>query len=177
MTADEGARRLLLRSFRWNGGHADFAPVFLDPDVLAALGPALAAPFRDAAVTAVVALEARGFVLGALAARELGLGLVLARKPGSMHPGADTELGTEPDWRGRLIDVRISRTAIRPGDRLLLVDDWIQTGSQARTVSRLVHRLGGSLVGVSVLVDDTTDSVRRDLGVVSVVRSSDLRDP
>ena len=48
---------------------------------------------------------------------------------------------------------------------MLLVDDWIETGSQARSVSRLARRLGAVFVGVAVLVDDTSDAVRAELDV------------
>jgi len=72
------------------------------------------------------------------------------------------------------LELRISRRAIRPGDRLLLVDDWVETGSQARRVAALVAKGGGTVVGVSVLVDDTSDEVRHQLNVVGVLRSSEL---
>jgi adenine phosphoribosyltransferase len=168
------AKELLLRTFRWTKGHADFAGAFRDPDVLAAVGPALAEPFAATGATAVVGLEARGFVLGALAARELGLGLVLARKPGAIHPDAHSLLAATPDWRGRHVEVQISRRAIHEGDRLLLVDDWVETGSQARTVATLAADNGATLIGVSVLVDDTSDEVRAQLNVIGLVRSSEL---
>jgi adenine phosphoribosyltransferase len=168
------AKELLLGTFRWTKGHADFADSFRDPDLLQAVGPALAQPFAAEGVTAVVGLEARGFVLGALAARHLGVGLVLARKPGAIHPDSHRLLATTPDWRGRHIEFLISRQALRPGDRLLLVDDWIETGSQARTVAALAADNGVRLVGVSVLVDDTSDEVRDQLNVVGLVRSSEL---
>jgi adenine phosphoribosyltransferase len=158
-------RRRLLERFRWTDGHADFADVFADGALLASLGPALAAPFADAGLDAVIAIEARGFVLGGMVARELGVGLVLARKPGSVHPDADVEVAATPDWRGRRVELQVSRRT-RSG-RLLLVDDWIETGSQARTVAALLGRRGATLAGVSVLVDGTTAAVRADLGVVA----------
>ncbi|MGH9232098.1 MAG: phosphoribosyltransferase family protein [Acidimicrobiales bacterium] len=168
------AGQLLLRAFRWTHGRADFADALRDPDLLAAIGPALAGPFAASGVTAVVALEARGFVVGGLVARELGVGLVLARKPGAVHPDSDGQAATAPDWRGRHVEILISRRAVRSGDCLLLVDDWIETGSQARTVSTLAERRGADVVGVSVLVDDTPDDVREELTVVGLVRSSEL---
>ena len=170
------ARELLLRSFRWTGGHADFTGVFRDPEALATLGPALAAPFAGAGASVVVAPEAGGFVLGALVARELGVGLVLARKPGSVHPDAERLMATEPDWRGRLVEFGIARDAVRPGDRAVLVDDWIETGSQARAVASLVQRLGGAVIGTSVLVDDTTEAVRSELRVTALLSSTELRE-
>jgi len=169
-----GTKELLLRTFRWTRGHADFADSLRDPELLVAVGPALARPFMAADVTAVVAVEARGFALGALVARELGVGLVLARKPGAIHPDSHRLLADTPDWRGRRVELLISRRAIRKGDRLLLADDWIETGSQARTVAALVASHGATVVGVSVLVDDTTDEVREQLNVIGVLRSSEL---
>ena len=145
-----------------------------DPELVATVGPALVESFREEGVTCVAAVEARGFVLGALAACELGVGLALVRKPGAVHPGADRERARSPDWRGRLLELELSRQALLPGDRVLLVDDWIETGSQARTAVRLVERLGGEVVGVSVLVDDTSDGVREALRVSGLVTSDEL---
>ena len=168
------ARQLLLDLFHWTDGHADFAASFRDPAHLAAIGPALAEPFVDDRITAVVGIEARGFVVATLVANALGVGLVLVRKPGSVHPRSESEVAATPDWRGRHLELRVSREAIRANDRLLVADDWIETGSQARTVAHLVQRLGARLIGVSVLVDGTTDEVRNDLRVVGLVQSSEL---
>ena len=170
----DAARALFLRAFRWTHGHADFSRVLRDAAVIGAAGPTLAQPFRDVQVSSVIALEARGFVLGALVARELGVGLVLARKPGSVHPGSFEESSTAPDWRGLDVTVRIARDAVAAGDSLLLVDDWIETGTQARTVRRALERVSVRLVGVSVLVDDTDADTRQELGVTALVRSSEL---
>jgi len=99
---------------------------------------------------------------------------VLARKPGAVHPGAIEELAAEPDWRGRRLTFGVSPLAVRPKDRLLLVDDWVETGSQARTVSSLITRLGGSLVGVSAIVDHADPETRDELGLIGLLRSTDL---
>ena len=168
------ARELLLRSFQWAGGHADFATAFRSPELLAVVGPALARPVRDAGATAVVGIEARGFIVATLVARALGIGLVLARKPGAVHPNAERELASSLDWRGRTLELAISRDAVQHGDRVLLADDWIETGSQATTVAHLLDRLGAQLAGVTVLVDGTTDHIRAELHVVGLVSAEDL---
>jgi adenine phosphoribosyltransferase len=168
------ARAALLGEFRWHGGHADLSLALRSPELLSVVGSALAAPFRESHVDAVLGIEARGFAPAALAAQALGVGLVLARKPGSVHPGAVGERAATPDWRGRIVDLRISRRAVRPGDRLLLVDDWIETGAQARTAARLAGRLGATLVGTSVLVDGTNDAVREELKVVGLAVATEL---
>jgi adenine phosphoribosyltransferase len=173
MDATESARDAFLRTFRWTHGHADFAGVFRDPLALTRVGAALAEPFAQSGITAVVALEARGFVLGALCAEHLGVGLVLARKPGSVHPGEKVEVLSAPDWRGREVLISIARV-LSSEDKVLLVDDWIQTGSQGRAVKAVVEACGAELSGTSVIVDDTTAQVRADLNVVALVASGEL---
>lgn len=173
MDAVDRGRAAFLRTFRWTDGHADLAGVLRDAEAIACLGAALASPFRHAGITAVVALEARGFVLGALCAQELGVGLVLARKPGSVHPGELIEVVSAPDWRGREVTVRLA-PILAPDDRVLLVDDWVETGSQAAAVGQAIARTGAALVGTGVIVDDTTDAVRGELRLVALVRSEEL---
>ena len=77
----------LLSRFRWIGGHADVLGLLSDGGFLARCVAALADPFRDAGVTKVVGIEARGFVFGGAVATQLGAGFVPIRKPGSVHPG------------------------------------------------------------------------------------------
>jgi adenine phosphoribosyltransferase len=167
-------RQLVLGAFRWVDGHADLSRVFGNAEVLGVVGAALAAPFQDAAVTVVASPEARGFVLGALVARELGTGLVLVRKQGSHHPGASLQVQTAPDWRGRELVLRLHSDALRPTDRVLVVDDWIETGSQATAIQTLITRCGAQAVGVAALVDDTTQPTRRRLNLHALLRSADL---
>jgi len=170
----DAARRTVLASFRWVDGHADIAAVLRNPAVISALGPALVQPFRDADVTAVAGLEARGFALGALVAQTLGVGLVLVRKEGSRHPGSTISIRTEPDWRGRQLLLRLHPHELDVDDRVLLVDDWVETGSQATAVQALVTRCGSQLVGVAALVDDCDDQVRQRLGLQALLRVTDL---
>lgn len=173
MTSVDAARALFLEKFRWTDGHADFSCVFRSSELVAGFGPALVAPFSDSDITAVVGIEARGFVLGALCAQTLGVGLVLARKKGSIHPGEKVTVISEPDWRERRIRFELSRV-LDPNDRVLLVDDWIETGSQAYAVARAIDLCGAELVGTSVLVDQTTPSKRRALRIASLVQAADL---
>jgi len=170
----EALRRRVAADVRWVDGHADLSRVFGDAEVVARVGSALAAPFRGAGVTVVVSPEARGFVLGALVARELRTGLVLVRKQGSHHPGATLEVETAPDWKGRELRLNVHPDALRPGDRVLIVDDWIETGSQATAIQGLIVRRGAGAVGVAALVDDADEPTRRRLNVHGLLRSADL---
>ena len=172
-SATSAAKRHVRRTFAWRDGHAQFTPVFQDPVALRSLGPALAEPFRGVGVTAVVSPEARGFILGALTATELGVGFVPARKPGARDPDDSVHVTSEPDWRGRRITFRLARV-FGPADRILIVDDWIETGSQATAVAQAIRQMGAEVVGTSVLVDQAPEAVVAELRVSGVLKHDEL---
>jgi adenine phosphoribosyltransferase len=150
-------------------GHADVLGAVADAGVLARAAAALAAPFATKRVTKVAGLEARGFIFGAAAALELGAGFVPVRKPGGIHPGPKARVLTDPSWRGERMTLEIQRAAIEPGDRVLLVDDWAETGAQAVAAKQLIEECGGEYVGLSLLVDQLTDEARAALAPVTTV--------
>jgi adenine phosphoribosyltransferase len=168
-------REELLARFRWIEGHADVAGLFADGQLLADAVAALAVPFEGRGVTRVAAVEARGFVLGSGVALRLGVGFVAIRKAGSVHPGRKVERRTAPDWRGREHLLRVQRSALGPGDLVLLVDDWAEAGSQATAAKELIEECGASYAGLSLLVDQLSDDVRETLEPVrAVVRADEL---
>lgn len=150
-------------------GHADVLGAVADAGLLARAAAALAAPFSAAGVTKVAGLEARGFIFGSAAALQLGAGFVPIRKPGGIHPGPKARVVTEPSWRGDRVTLEVQRAAIRPGDRVLLVDDWAETGSQAVAAKQLIDECGGEYLGLSLLVDQLTDEKRAVLAPVRTV--------
>ncbi len=169
------AHDVVLDRFRWVDGHADIWPLFRDPVALRAVVVGLAAPFRSVGITAVAGIESRGFLLGAAAAIELGVGFVAIRKSGAIFPGKKVSALTTPDYRGKRTTLLAQRAAISADDRILLVDDWIETGSQARAVAALIADCSGRLVGISVIVDQLAEVARAALPPVhSIVLSSDL---
>lgn len=149
--------------------------LFSDAAVLAEAGRALWTPFEDAGVTKVASVEARGFVVGTAAALAGGVGLVPIRKAGAVHPGPKAARVTEPDWRGRRLELVLQRTALARGDRVLLVDDWAEFGSQALAARDLLEDCGALYVGLSLLVDQLPPDVRETLApVAAVVRHDEL---
>jgi len=169
------AKDLLLEHFRWVGGHADVWAVFRQPEALAAVVSALAEPYREDSVDAVCGVESRGFLLGAAVAVELGAGFLPVRKGTGLFPGEKTFGQTAPDYRGLRHTLRLQRSAVTAGDRIVLVDDWIETGMQATTVKSLIEQCGGAWIGCSVLVDQLAEDVRKELGPVhSVIAAGQL---
>jgi adenine phosphoribosyltransferase len=165
----EELRDELRRSLHYFDGHSDTLGLFADERFLRRAGEALAEPFRGADVDKVVGIEARGFVLATAVALELRAGFVAIRKSGGVHPGSTAELEAPPDWRGQTTRLRLQRHVIAPDDRVLIVDDWAETGSKATTARRLVELCGGRYVGLSLLVDQLPERVRDDLAPVAQI--------
>jgi adenine phosphoribosyltransferase len=153
----------LVERFEWVEGHADVWRLFSDAVVLRELVAALGAPFAAEGVTKVAGVESRGFILGAAVAAHIGVGFVAIRKAGGLFPGAKIERQTAPDYRGLENVLRLQRAAVSSNDRVLLVDDWVEIGSQALTAKALIEEAGAAYAGCSVIVDDTDSDVRRRL--------------
>jgi adenine/guanine phosphoribosyltransferase-like PRPP-binding protein len=83
--------RDVLARFRWVDGHADVWRLVADAAFFPALVRALADPYRDSAISKVVGIEARGFILGGAVAIDLDRGFVAIRKPGGLFPGEKLE--------------------------------------------------------------------------------------
>jgi adenine phosphoribosyltransferase len=126
----------------------DITPLLADPVSFGLAVDALARPFSG--VDKVVAIESRGFILGAPVALALHAGLVPVRKVGRLP--ADT-LREEYALEYGANTVEIHRDAISPGDRVLIVDDVLATGGTVRAAANLVQRLGGVIAGVSLLIE------------------------
>ncbi|GAA4691157.1 phosphoribosyltransferase family protein [Streptomyces youssoufiensis] len=160
------ARDLALTSLRWIDGHVDVWPIFRDARTLATVVTELARPFRNERLTAVCGVESRGFLLGGAVAVELGVGFVAIRKDGGLFPGDKVVRESEPDYRGLRHRLRLQRSSLGAADRVLMVDDWLETGSQARAVREVVEECGATWVGCAVIVDELADAARPRLGAV-----------
>jgi adenine phosphoribosyltransferase len=165
----------LRAEIRFVGGHADVWRLFDDATLLRDLAAALVAPFRDR-VTKVAGIESRGFILGTAAALELGVGFVPIRKAEGLFPGPKAVTGTEVDYRGNRHELRLQRAALRAGDQVLLVDDWIETGSQAKAAKSLVEACGAEFLGLAVVVRELEPERATGLGALHWLIASDELD-
>ncbi len=111
---------------------------------------ALIAPFREREIDLVAGIEARGFIFAPIVAYALRAGFVPVRKPGklpaSTHRASyQLEYGTD--------SLEIHQDAIRPGQRVVIVDDLIATGGTARAVADIVSQMGANVVALAFLVE------------------------
>ena len=172
----------LVEAFAWRTDRAedhavaDLTGWFRSPGLLASLGPALAGLY-DVRPTVVLGAQSRGSLLGALVATHLGVGLVEARKNPAKAADSDQWLRrtTPPDHNDRHVVFGFRRHLVGPADRVLFVDDWIDTGATATAARGLVADAGAEWVGAAVVVDALTDSrARRELPVRSLLNLRDL---
>jgi adenine phosphoribosyltransferase len=106
--------------------------------------------YADTDVDLVVAVEARGYIVGAPLAYALGAGFVPVRKPGKLPAKIVSESYTLEYGTNSL---EIHEDAIKPGQWVLVVDDLLATGGSARATINLVERLGGKVVGVAFMIE------------------------
>ena len=114
----------------------DLTPLLRDAPAMALCTEQLTAPFRDDGITAVLGMEARGFVFGALVASALGAGFVPLRKPGKL-PAATRSVDYELEYGSA--SLHMHHDALTGADRVLLVDDLIATGGDAVALTDAGH--------------------------------------
>ena len=128
----------------------DVTPLLADPDALAYATAALIRPFAAARIDAVAGIDARGFIFGALAARELGVAFVPIRKAGKLPYRTLSESYALEYGAGKL---EMHVDAVGDGAAVLVVDDLIATGGTATATCALIERGGGTIVGCAFLVE------------------------
>jgi adenine phosphoribosyltransferase len=142
----------------------DITPLLADGAAFRDLVDAVADRYRGG-IDAVVAIESRGFIFGAPLAYALGAGLVPVRKAGKLP---DRTLSEEYTLEYGTATLEIHHDAVRPAERVLLVDDLLATGGTVRAAANLVERLGATIVGVFVLAELSALGGRDRLGGYAV---------
>jgi len=127
----------------------DISPIFLDPALIEACESALAAPWRTSGITKVIGIDSRGFLFGPQIASQLGAGFVMVRKKGKLPP--ETVSVSYALEYGEA-EIESVKSAIAPGDQVIIHDDLLATGGTAAAAAQLVQKLGGKVVGFSFLV-------------------------
>ena len=126
----------------------DITPLLADHESFQLAVDALASPYRG--VDKVVAIESRGFILGAPVALALDAGLVPVRKAGRL-PARTIQEEYTLEYGANTLEMH--EDAVSPGDRVLIVDDVLATGGTVLAASRLIERLGGGVAGISLLIE------------------------
>lgn len=145
----------------------DITPLLADHDAFQEAVHRMCDPWRNQGVELVVAMEARGFMFAAPMALELGAGFVPVRKAGKLpRPTRSVEYSLE--YRNDTLHMHSD--AIRPGQRVLIVDDVLATGGTAAAVVELMTEVRADVVGLGFLLELPELDGRRLLGGHTVHR-------
>ncbi len=155
VTADTGVADLIRAKIRDIRDYPQPGIVFKDITPLLADGPAFGAVVGALAaghepVDKVAGIEARGFILAASVACQLGAGFVPVRKQGRL-PGPTYAQSYQLEYGTATIEVH--QDAFEPGDRVLVVDDVLATGGTAEATADLVRRAGAQVEAVAVILE------------------------
>ena len=128
----------------------DITPLLNDPRSFRMAIDAMARPYVGRHLDLVVGIEARGFIIGSALAYILNTGLIPLRKPGKL-PFLTHRMSYNLEYGSA--ELEIHRDAIKPSQRVIIVDDLLATGGTMRASVDLVNTLGAEIVGVSFLVE------------------------
>jgi adenine phosphoribosyltransferase len=128
----------------------DITPLLADELAFSTVIDLIVVHFGRGNVDKVVGIEARGFILASPVAYHFGAGFVPVRKKDKLP--WDTE-AAEYALEYGAATLEIHRDGVRPGERVLVVDDVLATGGTARAAAELVERIGGKVVGISCLIE------------------------
>lgn len=130
----------------------DITPLVRDPALLRLTVHQLLQPFLGEPLTAVVGMEARGFIFGTLVAWELGVGFVPLRKPGKLPYDVQT-ISYDLEYGSAALEMHVD--ALDQNDRVLIVDDVIATGGTAAASCKLVEQTKAHILGMAFVIELT----------------------
>ena len=128
----------------------DITPLVKNPAMLRLAVHQLIHPFLGEDITAVVGMEARGFIFGSLAAWEMGISFIPLRKPGKL-PYDIQSISYDLEYGSASLEVHTD--ALDSNDRVLLVDDLIATGGTAVASCQLIEKLGAEISACAFVVE------------------------
>lgn len=128
----------------------DITPLLKDAAAFRQAVKQIVEEYKGRKVDAVLGIEARGFIIGAAAAQELGVGFLPVRKPGKL-PYETLSASYELEYGSDSLEIH--KDALSKDDRILIVDDLLATGGTMAACCKLVESLGGEVVGIAFLIE------------------------
>ncbi len=128
----------------------DITPLLSNPRVFRVLIDEFVHRYFDVKPHAIAGLDARGFIIGSVLAYELNVGFVPIRKKGKL-PFNTVEESYELEYGSAT--VQLHTDAVKPGDRVVLIDDLIATGGTMLAGKRLLEQLGAQVIECAAIVD------------------------
>ena len=126
----------------------------IDVELLEELGKEFFRLFGDCGVTKILTIEASGIAIACLAARQFRVPVLFAKKNQTKNIAGDVYTAqVESFTHGRTYDIIVSRDVLLPGDRVLIIDDFLANGAALLGLKSLVEQAGATLVGAGIAVE------------------------
>ena len=140
----------------------DVTPLFENPKMFHSLVRDLTKGFNKKDFDKVIALDALGFVLGSAIAYKFKKPLVLVRKTGKLPYKKNKLVRREfIDYTKKKKGFEMKKDSIKRGDKILIVDEWIDTGTQIENAIKLVEKLGGKIIGIASISVKENDLIKK----------------
>lgn len=147
----------------------DITPLLLDADAFEEAIERLATFAKEKGAEKIVGPESRGFIFGCPVAKEIHAGFIPARKPGKLPRETvcqkyDLEYGKN--------EIHIHQDAIKPGDKVMIIDDLLATGGTALATAKIIEELGGEVVGCAFVIELNEDGRKllKDYDICSLMQ-------
>ncbi|MCD4784199.1 MAG: adenine phosphoribosyltransferase [Candidatus Eremiobacteraeota bacterium] len=128
----------------------DITPVLEDPEAFKTAIDSLSELMKDLDFSKIVAVESRGFIFGGALAHKMGKGFVIVRKPGKL-PCETIAHSYELEYGKDTLEMH--NDSIKPGEKVVILDDLIATGGSAKATAMLVEKLGGKVEAIVFLIE------------------------
>ncbi|WNQ10862.1 xanthine phosphoribosyltransferase [Paenibacillus aurantius] len=126
----------------------------IDPVLMAAIGREFAERFREAGITKILTIETSGIAPALMAALELGVAVVFARKQKSLTMRDDLYVQKVYSFTKQVEnEVTVSRKFLEKGDRVLIIDDFLAHGEAAFGLAKIVEEAGGAVAGIGIVIE------------------------
>ncbi|MFA5021679.1 MAG: adenine phosphoribosyltransferase [Patescibacteria group bacterium] len=128
----------------------DITTLFEDKEAFKKIIDELCQPYEGKGIEKVVGIDARGFLLASVVAYKLGAGLSVVRKKGKL-PYATKQASYEKEYEPDTIEMH--QDTIKPGEKVIIIDDLLATGGTILATVDLVKQMGGEIVGIDVIIN------------------------
>ncbi len=128
----------------------DITPVLADPKLFKEITNLFARRYKGQAISKIAAVDARGFIFGAALAYKMGLGFVPIRKKGKL-PYQCIEESYQLEYGSATLCLHVD--ALKPGEKVVLIDDLLATGGTALACANMIRKLGADLVEVAFVIE------------------------
>ena len=128
----------------------DIMPLLKDPQALKYTVDEITKQWSGKEIDLIAGIESRGFIFGALLAQKLQKGFIAIRKEGKL-PGETLRVSYTIEYGSATMEIQ--KDAVKPGDKVLIVDDLLATGGTAKAAAELIEKLGGIVVGFAFVIE------------------------